>query len=190
MHASQSRRFLWIGIAGTAVCTLVALGQSEPTPSGGQTPTSQPAGPPQERDTRPGPATAEDVMRAFELDRPKNMPIPPTEVHSNAARRGSTQGASFPNTRYPDGHILADRAGRLVRDGGWWVFTFEANSGKHEEPPMRLLPNRMLERAVFEVSGSPNIVFIISGEVTDFQGKNYLLLRKLLRRRDFGNIHR
>jgi hypothetical protein len=32
-------------------------------------------------------------------------------------------------------------------------------------------------------------VFIISGEITLYQETNYLLLRKVLVRRDLGNLH-
>jgi hypothetical protein len=93
--------------------------------------------------------------------------------------------------RLPDGYILADRTGRLVRQDEWWVFSFVGDNNPTEspDPPMRLLPNQMLERAVRETEGAgQRVEFIVSGEVTDFMGENYLLLRKLLRKRELGNL--
>ncbi|UCG15565.1 MAG: hypothetical protein JSV19_09750 [Phycisphaerales bacterium] len=137
--------------------------------------------------TPPSAPSAEEVIKAFEQDRPRNVAIPPVSTTAAAAKPADQEGKR-PPTRYPDGYLLIDRAGRVRQDGQWWTFVFESDSPSFEEPPMKLLPNRMLERAVFEVRGAPNIVFIVSGEITDYQGENFMLLRKLLRRRDLGNL--
>jgi hypothetical protein len=85
--------------------------------------------------------------------------------------------------------MLTDRTGRLGQQGNWWIFIFEADNDSYPEPPMKLLPNQTLERMVRESRGGLDpVVFIVSGEVTDFKSENYLLPRKVLRKRDLGNL--
>jgi hypothetical protein len=170
---------------------------SQPAGSGAQTgqpgdpaadtPPDQPARTPPGGGT-PAPPTQEEVIEAFERDRPAGAPIPPVEAVGGP--KSDETKVRKPRARYPDGYVLIDRPGRISREGQWWVFTFESDSPTFEEPPVRLLPNRMLEHAVYEVEGSPHAVFVISGEVTDYEGQNYLLLRKLLRRRVMDNLSR
>jgi len=135
----------------------------------------------------PGMPTAEEVIEAFEQNRPPNTAVQPVDTIADVATRPGSDSKRL-RARYPDGYLLIDRPGRLSRDADWWVLTLESDSKGFQEPPMRLLPNRMLERAVYELEGSPNLVFIVSGEVTDYNSENYLLLRKLLRRQDLGNL--
>ncbi|MCK6456462.1 MAG: hypothetical protein L6Q92_08030 [Phycisphaerae bacterium] len=89
----------------------------------------------------------------------------------------------------PDGYRLVDRPGRLQREGDFWVFAFESRSTQAAEPPMRLLPNRMLEdMEIASAGGTRSIVFLISGEVTEYHGVNYLLIQKMLVRPNYGNL--
>ncbi len=197
-----------LGVGGA-----VAFAAMTQTPPSGGSPTSQPsqAGPSSDKPGKPAdqpgtqppavapdqrggepkaggvpsPPTQEEVIEAFEKDRPVNVPIAPIEQTGPGDDDGKVRK---PRARYPDGFVLIDRPGRISREGQWWVFTFESDSPAFEEPPVRLLPNRMLEHAVYEVEGSPHAVFVVSGEVTDYEGQNYLLLRKLLRRRQMGNL--
>jgi len=82
-----------------------------------------------------------------------------------------------------------DRPGRLVREGDWWTLVFESADGRVPGQQLLLLPSRQLE--IMEQTsrgGARSVVFIVSGEVTEFHGRNYLLLRKVLIRRDLGNL--
>ena len=130
----------------------------------------------------------EEVLRAFQMDRPTRVPIAPSEGTGVTATDAEP---SLPRTsrRLPDGFFLVDRVGRVVKDGDWYVFVFEGYSESHPETPIKLLPNQLLERMVLETeAGTGSTVFIVSGEVTEFRSENYLLLRKLLRRRSLGNL--
>ncbi len=89
----------------------------------------------------------------------------------------------------PDGYRLVDRPGRLARQEDFWVFSFEDRGQGAPELPIRLLPNRMLEDMEdISAGGTRPIVFIVSGEVTEYRGLNYLLIEKLLTRPDLGNL--
>ncbi|MFQ5412739.1 MAG: hypothetical protein ACE5EC_10600 [Phycisphaerae bacterium] len=89
----------------------------------------------------------------------------------------------------PDGARIVDRPGRLTREGNVFTFSFESRGRGAPELPIRLLPNRLLEdMEIFSDGGQRPIVFIISGEITEYRGVNYLLLQKLLVRPDMGNL--
>lgn len=136
--------------------------------------------------------TAEDILREFQKERPRAVPLLPTPPKDETiVRTPSPDDGDMPAVRMPDGYFLIDRVGRLTQIGDWWMITFISDNNPLEspDPPMRLLPNRMLERMVRESQGaSRSVEFIVSGEVTEFMGENYLLLRKLMRRRDLGNL--
>jgi hypothetical protein len=89
----------------------------------------------------------------------------------------------------PDGHRVVDRPGRLQREGDFWVFAFESRSTQQAEPPLRLLPNRALEdMEIASAGGTRAMVFLVSGEVTEYHGVNYLLIQKMLVRPNLGNL--
>lgn len=137
--------------------------------------------------------SADDVLKQFERDRPKARPLLPGSRPGTDVVRDTIVDDDPRRTpaRLPEGYFLVDRAGRVTKEGPWFVFNFtgDNNPGATPDPPMRLLPNRMLERMIRESKGSTSSVeFIVSGEVTDFMGENHLLLRKLLRKRSVGNL--
>lgn len=144
-------------------------------------------------DAEPTGVRAEDILRQFQMERPKPVPILPGRSDSSGAvvddGSGDGQGAI---QSMPDGYFVVDRVGRLVQEGEWWVIHFIAdnNPTKAPQPPMKLLPNRMLERMIHESRISAQHEYIVSGEVTEFAGENFLLLRKLMRRRSLGNLSR
>ena len=90
---------------------------------------------------------------------------------------------------YPDGYRIVDRPGRLTREGDFYTFTFESRSEGIPELPIRLLPNRLLEdMEIVSEGGTKSVVFLISGELTEYHGVNYLLTQKLLTRPNLGNL--
>jgi hypothetical protein len=89
----------------------------------------------------------------------------------------------------PDGYRIVDRPGRLTREGDYYTFTFESRSQGTPELPIRLLPNRLLEdMEITSEAGSKPVVFLVSGELTEYHGVNYLLLQKLLTKPNLGNL--
>lgn len=179
-----------------AALTLATLGQSatigqpqpttQPVPPATRPPSS--AGQPDVR--TPPQISAEDLLREFQKDRPRATPILPTgSPDEEILERDLTSPVT--GRRMPDGYFLVDRVGRLTREGDWWIFVFEGESPAHPEPPLKLLPNQLLERMVIASEGATSSsVFVVSGEVTEFKSENYLLLRKLLHRRSMGNLQK
>ncbi len=141
----------------------------------------------------PPSVSVDDVLGEFQNDRPRAQPVLPRDRQDELILGGDQQDKKHGKSRvrHPDGFFLVDRTGRLTQDGGWWIFNFVSDNNPDQipDPPMKLLPNQMLERMVRESEGAARTVdFIVSGEVTDFMGENYLLLRKLMRKRDSGNL--
>jgi hypothetical protein len=126
--------------------------------------------------------TAEEV-----LDQMRNQQ-PTTEiVRPNRAGEIDPEGGT---RLLPEGTPIINRAGRLIREGEWWLFAFESDHPEHPEPPMKLLPNSNLGAMVRMGSAeTTGLVFIVSGECTVFQGENYLMLRSVKRRLNLGNLH-
>ncbi len=87
----------------------------------------------------------------------------------------------------PEGYYISDRRGRLIMTNNYPVFVFESDGKAMADPPIKLLPNRWLEKMESDVSASPvPVIFRISGEVTCYHNQNFLLLRKVLIDRGIG----
>jgi hypothetical protein len=82
-----------------------------------------------------------------------------------------------------EGTFLVDRTGRLTRgpDGQSWEFAFDSDARAMQDPPVVILPNLKLmamEQAV--KSANRDLRFRITGMVTEYSGRNYVLLEKVL----------
>jgi len=90
---------------------------------------------------------------------------------------------------WPEETLVVDQPGRIVPSEQWWMFAFEDKGHQASRRPVRLLPNRMLENAIALAGDeSMGVVLTVSGELTEYHGTNYLLLRKVLVQRDWGNL--
>jgi hypothetical protein len=136
----------------------------------------------------------EDIIKELEKDRPAAplvLPKEPRDSRRTVERpRASVTPSQQDRQRLPEGYILVDRVGRLNKEGQWWTFGFQSDQNRTvREPPIRLLPCRMLESMELAASGGTRAVdFKISGQVTEFHGLNYLLLEKVLVVRGHGNL--
>ena len=91
----------------------------------------------------------------------------------------------------PDGSPLVERPGRISSGPGGWMFVFESDRPDYPEPPMALLLNMNTQLMVEALAqGATGLVFLVSGEVTSFNGRNYLLPRVARRRFDDGNLRK
>jgi len=137
------------------------------------------------------PATAEDVLSALQKKAPSHSPLVVRDEPSEQSSDDDGDRGGVGQKLLPDGAPLVHRPGRLTRDGHWWMFAFESDDPEHSEPPMRILPNQSLELMLQALNlGEHGLVFAVSGEVTLFKGRNYLLPRVALRRMDSGNTRK
>jgi len=187
-----------------AACLILpVLAQQEPTgAASGQpkekkaTAATQPSE--QEEMEPPREPSASDILKA--LTKPEDAPPKPVILPSQPGQTIERkeidlsvipQNSVAPITPrlYPDGYRIVDRPGRLAREGEYYVFAFESRGQAEAELPIRLLPNRLLEDMEIASAGGTNpIVFLISGELTEYHGVNYLLVQKLLTRPNLGNL--
>lgn len=170
--------------------------RSEPTE------TPQPAAMPTSRtgsaaDAPPSPAAAtaprtdadpEDVLRVLGGRAPARTAL---MGHSRASDDPTTRHAQRTRTLLPDGSPLIDRPGRALREGTGWIFTPETGGAERLEPTLRLLPCKGTEWMAKQAAVDPaDLVFIVSGEITQFQNENYLLPRAVLRRTSTDNLRK
>jgi hypothetical protein len=90
--------------------------------------------------------------------------------------------AAQPQTLRREGDYIRDRLGRLTKsaDGTQEEFTFESDGRTMQDPPIVILPNLKLmamENAVN--SANRDLRFRITGPVTEYKGRNYILLEKV-----------
>ena len=160
-----------------AVVTLALLG-SWTASAGAQTtrPTTRPAG-----------KSAEEMLD--QLLKPGSdvaKPIQPTtNVQTGGVDATSGAGAVAPGapvvTLMREGTDIVNRTGRLTRgaDGQHWEFTFESDGRSMLDPPVIVLPNlTLMQMESALASAQRDLRFRVTGEITEYKGRNYILLRK------------
>ena len=202
---STTLRLRHIAVASWfAVCLILpVLAQQEPTGAASDQPKEKKAAAstqPSEHEEMEPPRepSASDILKA--LTKPEDAPPKPVILPSQPGQTIERkeidlsvipQNSVAPITPrlYPDGYRIVDRPGRLAREGEYYVFAFESRGQAEAELPIRLLPNRLLEdMEIASAGGTSPIVFLISGELTEYHGVNYLLVQKLLTRPNLGNL--
>lgn len=147
--------------------------------------------PPQEPADEP---RAEEIIAELMESKPlRAVVLPDHEVRppDDATTRPAADASPASGRRllWVEDTMLVDRPGRVVPGDRWWMFAFEDKGEAPEARPVPILPNRMLETALAMSGGaSKGTVFIVSGEVTEYRGGNYLLMRKVLVQPDMGNL--
>jgi hypothetical protein len=80
-----------------------------------------------------------------------------------------------------EGTPILDRTGRVTKsvDGQTSEFTFDSDGKNMQDPPLLILPNLTLMSMENLVSStSKDVKFRISGTVTEYKGRNYILIDK------------
>jgi hypothetical protein len=113
----------------------------------------------------------------------EGRPLPPPEAPAIDRKSGS--GALAPaaqsQTVLREGTDIVNRIGRLQKsaDGQQPEFLFDSDGKALRDPPMVLLPNLKLMAIETATMGqSRELRFRVSGVVTEYHGRNYLLLDK------------
>lgn len=133
--------------------------------------------------TQPGRQTAEQMLS--QMLRPTTQtarPLQPVADGGGGIVNHNIVAPGAPQVRLlGEGTIITDRVGRLTRsdDGKSWTFNFESDGRAMVDPPVGILPNRTLTKMVNAVTNnSADLRFRISGEVTEFDNRNFILIQK------------
>ena len=104
-----------------------------------------------------------------------------TRPTSHPTTGPSTYPATAPASALPEGTFIFDRVGRLTEDKtGEPEFEFESNGTAGKEPPLLLQPSASLMRMEDYVAAhGPAVRFLITGMITQYRGRSYLLLQKV-----------
>jgi hypothetical protein len=131
--------------------------------------------------------TAEQMLK--QMLRPSSSAARPLQPEGNGPGTDKTSGVGATAPKAPtlnllrEGTFLVDRVGRLSRtsDGSQAQLTFDSDGKTMQDPPVLILPNLKLmamENAV--TSANRDLRFRISGTVTEYRGRNYVLLEKVV----------
>ena len=142
---------------------------------------------------------ARDPNAPGRLDVRPDLTIPPEvleKLQSQPGRARRDEQRGTPSLRKLFGRILLDRVGRVVvpgddraSSGQRAVFVPYALGWNLAETHYELLPCTTLESVLKRQAAAPEpIRFQVAGMVTQFQGKEYLLLQRAIRAYSYGNF--
>ena len=157
-------------IAITCSIFIAADGFGQPKPA------TQPA-------TVPNPDQLMNSMLKPDKDKPKDLPPisnKPT-VDATAAKAIAPNAPAVKVMR--EGSFIVDRVGRLNKstDGNQWELSLEADGKNMQDPPLIILPNLNLAAMEQAVSGaSRDLKFRVTGVLTEYKGRNYIMLEKVV----------
>lgn len=162
-----------------ALSGVVALADTAPEPA--TQPATQPAvSAPVDQ---PTPVDAEGTLDRLLRARPGTaqpiQPAPPTDVDARQPRNDvAPRTPSVPLKR--EGDMIVQRVGRLhPTAGGGFEFRFESDRRQLHDPPMIILPNQRLADMESSLNrAGRDLRFQVTGVVTQYRGKNYLLIEK------------
>ena len=119
------------------------------------------------------PSTAGQVLQPIQ-----EGPVPDTTTGKNAVAPNAPQ-----LNLMREGSFIVDRTARLTKsaDGQTNELTFDADGKVMKDPPMLILPNQALMRMEAAITGtSRDMRFKVSGTITEYKGRNYILLEKVV----------
>ena len=128
------------------------------------------------------------------MHRPEPVnPAHPAIIGTVGSSAASEQGGSSTGQITAEGPQAAviDRLGRILYDSDRkiWQFVFEADGQSLAEPPLVLLPCRLLEQLEAHLMRAPApLLFRVSGEPNEFRQGRYLMLRKAVIKPPGGNL--
>jgi hypothetical protein len=154
-----------------------AAGTRSPGPS--EAPTTRPTRPP----------TANELIEQLMQEAPARSVTPLTTAPAQTSADAAERSGEGDRRVLPEGTVVPEFPARLVRSEPWWTLTRESQGSRPAGAAYYVLPNRLLEVMVSaSAGGTRSVVFLVSGELTEYRGANYLLVHKVLIRRDLGNL--
>ncbi len=138
------------------------------------------------------PATTASAPSAQQVMNELLTPPSPSKALPPAGGGGMIDATSGPNAVAPgaptvnvlrEGTFIVNRVGRLTRtaDGQQMEFTFDSDGKTMKDPPLLILPNLKLMQMESAVTGSSrDLHFRVSGMITEYRSRNYVLLDKVV----------
>ncbi len=173
--------FVALLMAGVASSALAQTTQPASTPTNAAPANPAVAAPTQSTQ----PSTDQLLNRLLQPSNSDGTVLQPSNIR--AADRTSGSGAVAPGapsvTVLREGSYLVDRTGRMTRsdDGRDMEFTFVSDGRTMRDPPVIILPNLKLMAMETAAAGSTrDLLFRITGMVTEYRGRNYILLDKVV----------
>jgi hypothetical protein len=131
------------------------------------------------------PASADQMLNemlssnANSAPRPSRPPPPGLDSSSGS---GAVAPGAPPMTVLREDSQIIDRTARLVRspDGEQAELTFESDGESMQVPPVVILPNLKLAAMETAQAGARAVRFRVTGTVTEYRGRNYILLEKVV----------
>ena len=175
------------------VCTAATLGQMSidaPAPTAPPAPATQPIA---AEAPAPAPAaapSAANVLEGLLKDKSDTANSGNTSVPMPTGGVDATANPALPNVapagtktnRIREGEFIGNRTGRLGKDEktGNWYFTFESDGKDMRDPPMQLIPSKFLmAMEAASAEGTQPMRFKVDGQVTEYQGKNFLWVQHM-----------
>ena len=161
-----------------ASLALFAQPASDSSPKAANQPGTQSASPP----------SADEVLGKMLKPRRQGQDQELTINEPPAIDKTSGDAATKPHapvvTVMREGTPLVNRTGRLTQvsgpEGNRAEFTFESDGQALRDPPLIILPNlRLMAMEDAVRAASRDLRFRVSGVVTEYRGRNYLLLEKV-----------
>jgi len=141
--------------------------------------------------TKPQPTTAPssvDIMKALLAEKNPTPVILPKVKRKIAASKVKSvaPGAKGDIIQPATARLIVDRLMtiRKTNVANWREATFEADNTLRE-PPVTLLPSQLLRYAETQ---PPNRRLRVTGEITNYKGKRYMLLRKVIIERSMNRL--
>ncbi len=140
-------------------------------------------------------SSAEDVLSELLERREENPliePARPTEAGTDKRKPVGTAPGVENATLIREGQYLLRRRGRLLRSSEamtGWMYAFDADSDGLGDPPMYLMPCKLLEdmELIVEEQGE-DAAFILTGKVFVYRSANYLLPTMMTQAPPHGNL--
>lgn len=133
----------------------------------------------------------DEIVRRLLSERPASPILAPIDHPEDVRPLPSVAPVVKQQLQRSLGQLVSDRIMRLSFDAksGWWIASFESDNTLQEQP-LRVMPSMKLSEA-HRLSESPtgrSIRLRISGEVFQYNGREYLLLRRVQRELILGQI--
>ena len=173
--------FFWIL---TVLCAVTVAAQDERQKQPASKPAdTQPATRPVESPGALRKPTQANILKGLLRQAERPEPIKPADTPKGPADVRGPDGQPL----LLEGTMLVERRGRLIHEEGQPKFVLYADAESSAPRTLEILPSQLLEAMEREEKAGFG-EFIITAEVTRYKDRNFLMLRKMLRRVGHGNL--